>query len=777
MPFLYPIIMKVTSTALAVLNIILLMEQLRKEDIDIYYIDLFCGAGGTSSGVELATVNGKKVAKVVICVNHDEKAIASHMANHPNALHFTEDMRALDLTPLVNLVKKLRFFNPNAKIVLWASLECTNFSKAKGGLSRNPDSRTLAEHLYRYINAINPDLIQIENVEEFLDYGPVEPVVRKTHEGCEYYPLDIKKDKKTKKWIINPVYKPIEEMKGVYYAEWRDKIKSFGYKYDHRILNAADYGAYTSRKRLFIQFAKPGILIAWPERTHSKQGSKDLFDTTILKYKPVKDCLDFSDEGESIFGRKIPLVEATLDRVLSGCIIHVAGGKDKFLLKYNSVNGNTGKHVPPGVDNPCPTVSTQSRLGVVQASFLCKHFSGHPESKNCSVEGPAGTITTIDHHSVVNAKFLTKYYSGNPDYMTSGINVPSPTIRTKDSQALISPSFLSAYYGNGFNSSVDVPCPVISTKDRFAFVNPKFLTSYNYKDEPRDLNSPCPTVLTKDRFALTSPIFNFNNHNKGETLLNCKGKPCSTLAKHSPMFLMNNYTGGGQHSAIGKPCPAITQVPKQNLVQCHFIDQQFGQSKPASVNKPLGALTQNPKYSLVECDKWLMNTNFNNIGSSLDEPAPVITANRNIVDAQYSRVGHDIERPCFTLIARMDKTPPYLIEATTEERDIPSFIRIDGNVIVYEIYDTDSPKMKEIKEFMALYGLIDIKMRMLRIPELKMIMGFPKNYVLKGAQADQKKFIGNAVEVNQARVMCEATAKGIMSLQNVSIEINNKQII
>lgn len=68
----------------------------------------------------------------------------------------------------------------------------------------------------------------------------------------------------------------------------------------------------------------------------------------------------------------------------------------------------------------------------------------------------------------------------------------------------------------------------------------------------------------------------------------------------------------------------------------------------------------------------------------------------------------------------------------------------------------DSPAMAKIKRFMALYGIIDIKMRMLRIPELKRIMGFPSDYVLVGTQTDQKKFIGNAVEVNMARVLCES---------------------
>lgn len=104
--------------------------------------------------------------------------------------------------------------------------------------------------------------------------------------------------------------------------------------------------------------------------------------------------------------------------------------------------------------------------------------------------------------------------------------------------------------------------------------------------------------------------------------------------------------------------------------------------------------------------------------------------------------GGSIDNPCFTLIARMDKMPPYLI--TTEEG------------LGIEVYETDSPMTVKVKEFMAMYGIIDIYMRMLNVGELKRIMGFPSDYVLVGTQAEQKKYIGNAVEVNMARVLCEA---------------------
>jgi DNA (cytosine-5)-methyltransferase 1 len=108
--------------------------------------------------------------------------------------------------------------------------------------------------------------------------------------------------------------------------------------------------------------------------------------------------------------------------------------------------------------------------------------------------------------------------------------------------------------------------------------------------------------------------------------------------------------------------------------------------------------------------------------------------------------GGSIDNPCFTLIARMDKMPPYLI--TTKE-----------GAVGIAIYETDTPWTRKVKEFMAMYGIVDICMRMLKIDELKRIMGFPTDYVLVGTQAEQKKYIGNAVEVNMSRVLCEALCK------------------
>lgn len=522
--------------------------------IEMLYIDLFCGAGGTSTGVEKAMHNGEKCAKVIACVNHDANAIASHAANHPDALHFTEDIRTLELSPLVEHVMKARRQYPDARVVLWASLECTNFSRAKGGQPRDADSRTLAEHLYRYIVALDPDYIQIENVEEFMCWGDLD-------------------DKG----------KPVSKYSGRCYLKWVGTIQGMGYAYDYRILNAADYGAYTSRKRFFGVFARHGLPITWPEPTHARQtGGKSLFGE-MQQWKPVKDVLDLDDEGKSIFTREKPLCERTLERIYAGLIKFVAGGQDAFLVKYNSYS-QQGHYKAPSLDEPCPTVAVQNRLGVAKVQFLSKQFSGDPMSKNQSIELPAGAITTKDHHTLIT------------------------------------------YYGNGNNHSLQEPAPTVTTKDRLAMVTSKFITS--------------------------------------------------------------EYSAGGQISDIEGTCPAILTRPKQKIVTCQYI----------------------------------MNPQFSSVGASID-------------------------KPCFTLIARMDKRPPYLI---TTERGLG-----------IEVYDTDSPMTVKVKEFMAIFGIIDIYMRMLKVTELKRIMGFPSDYVLVGSLSEQKKFIGNAVEVGMAKVLCQALCQAL----------------
>lgn len=349
-------------------------------NIRLLYIDLFCGAGGTSTGVAQARVNGERCAKVIACVNHDKNAILSHQANHPDTLHFTEDIRTFDLTPLVAHLDVMKEKYPSAHVVLWASLECTNFSKAKGGQPRDADSRTLAEHLFRYIEALNPDYIQIENVQEFMCWGD-----------------------------LDDNGKPISKDKGRSYLRWLSNVRNYGYNYDYRILNAADYGAYTSRKRFFGQFARYGLPIVFPEQTYAKNGDEGGMFHHYKKWKAVREVLDLNEEGTSIFAKRKPLCERTLERIYAGLVKFVARGKkqhEAWILKYNSMN-QQNHHNAPSIEDPCPTVAVQNRLGLVKLNFLSKQFSGDPMSKNQSVEQPAGAVTlvTAEHGEICTAIF------------------------------------------------------------------------------------------------------------------------------------------------------------------------------------------------------------------------------------------------------------------------------------------------------------------------------------------------------------------------------------
>jgi DNA (cytosine-5)-methyltransferase 1 len=646
------------------------------ENIQLLYIDLFCGAGGTSTGVESVRIKDLKTAKVIACVNHDKNAIASHAANHPDARHYTEDVRTLDLSDLLAHAAFMRQAYKNAKVVLWISAECTSHSNAKGGTSRDADSRSLPEEMYRYIQAIHPDIIQVENVREFLDWGPLVIKVvrdRKTKEEC-YCPLDIKKEKKKRgqKQVIHvrPTWIPDPKHKKSYYNRWINEIKSYGYHYDYRVLDAANYGAYTSRKRYFGIFARDAKHIVFPAPTHSKDG------ISLPRWKAVKDVLDFSITGESIFGRKKNLSENTLKRIYAGLIKFVAGGQEAFLVKWNSMHQNGG-YCAPSVDEPSPTVTCQNRLGLACVRFIQQRNTGKPESKIISVDQPAGTVTaTGGNQDMVQVKFLSKYFSGHPESKNISFDGPAHTIRCKDGHSLINCSFLTSYYGSETGAD--------------------------------GVNRPARTVTTKDRFA---PV--------------------------SPRFIMNSYSGGGQTSGLNNPSPAIKTNPNQNLVYCRMMDQQYGQSKPSSIDAPAGSLTGNPKFNLIEAIRT---------GAG--------RRHHFLMNPQYRSAGSGIDRPCFTLIARMDKSPPHLIST------------VEGNAFIL-IYENDSEMTVKIKRFMALYGIVDILMRMLLVRELTSIMGFPRSYKLVGTQTEQKKHIGNAVEVNMAKAMCAAIGEVLCELESV----------
>ncbi len=592
----------------------------------IFWIDLFAGAGGTTTGIHLA---GLENVKVVACVNHDYNALMSHWHNHPECMHFVEDVRDFKVVvALSNLVAELRSQFPGCIVNLWASLECTNYSKAKGGLPRDADSRTLAHALFMYIEQLKPDYVYIENVREFMSWGPLDEKGR-----------------------------PISKLNGRDYLRWIKELCSYGYQYDYQLINSADHGAYTSRERYFGQFAKIGLPMKWPETTHSKSPDFGGLFGAKAKWKPVREVLNLDDEGRSIFTRKKPLSEKTLERIYAGLVKFVAGGEDLFTIRYNG---------------------------------------GDMKEKSKSVLNPLGAIATSNRHGLIKSVFL------------------------------------SHYYGNGFNTSIEDPCPTITTKERVAKIESSFLLDYQYKSNAHSLDKPAPTIVTKDK-----------------------------LAKVEPQFIQSYYTGGGQLGSIEQPNPTITGVPKQRLTTVNFMDQQYGQSKPASIEDPAGTVTANPKLNLISAEPWIMNTNFSNVGQALDQPLSVITANHKwhyLMNPSWFGYASGIDQPSPVIIARQDKAPMYKVSASS------------GKIFAVPIFERECETMQKIRMFMAVYGIVDIKMRMLVIDELLRIQGFPNGYHLEGTQTEQKKFIGNAVVPVVAKALVQSNSKAIeMYLNKIAV--------
>lgn len=428
----------------------------------IFWIDLFCGAGGVTEGY---TKNNNSF--VVACVNHDEFAIKSHHANHPKCIHYTEDIRDWDVVHKIEaLIKRLKQAFPNAFIGLHASLECTHFSKAKGGLPRDADSRTLAMHLYKYLS-VNPDYVSIENVEEFLSWGPMYQLQKKS-KGKTLWKCQ-NADKKIV-WLefpykgnqkiyrvkgIKPFEMPIAERKCDYYNRWLRIFTSKDYCYQYQVLNAADFGAFTSRKRYFGIFAKNGLPIEFPEATHVSRKKHHKFPE-MKPHNPVREKLNLYDEGVSLFGlnkKGVPYVDATFARVYFGLVKFFREGH--FTIRYNG---------------------------------------GNMKDKNKSVNEPLGTILTNNTHGLVKPIFLTSYYGNSKEGQgVHSIDEPCNTITTKDRFAL---HHLQYAYGKSTYSSIDDSAQSITSVPKHELVT-TWLYDTQYNRVKCSIDKPCPTIIAR----------------------------------------------------------------------------------------------------------------------------------------------------------------------------------------------------------------------------------------------------------------------------------------
>lgn len=357
----------------------------------IHAVDLFCGAGGTSTGLMLAA--GMIEANVELtAINHWNVAIETHAKNHPEARHLCETLDNVDPRKLF----------PGGRIhLLVASPECTHHSIARGGVPCSDQSRASAFHILRWAEALYIDNILIENVPEFMTWGPLG---------------------------VNG--RPLKSMKGKTFMSFVKSLESLGYRCSHRIVNTANYGDPTTRMRFFLLARRGKQRIVWPDHTHSEMGGRDLFGETA-PWVPAKEIIDWSIPGKSIFDRKKPLSPRTMARIEHGLKTFGGVKAEPFLVMLYGMSKSRS------IEKPVPTITANSQHIALCEPFILPQQAGAKNQLYVRpVSKPMSTIATRGADALIEP-FLVKYYGTGAGCQPIG--KPLDTVTTRDRFGLVIP--------------------------------------------------------------------------------------------------------------------------------------------------------------------------------------------------------------------------------------------------------------------------------------------------------------------------------------------------
>jgi len=640
----------------------------RSRGVQLEAADLFCGGGGTSEA--LAQVcKAMGIEKVrLLAINHWKKALETHKANHPWAEHYNCPIENVDPRKVV----------PSGRLdLLVASPECTNHSVARGGRPINDQSRATAWAVLKWAQELYIDRLVLENVREWRRWGPI---------GADG--------------------KPLRSRMGETYQAFLTALRSLGYTLEEKILNAADFGAATTRERLFIMAKRgPGKKITWPEQTHTNKQLDDLFKGKMRKWRGAKTIIDWSIPGRSIFNRKRPLSESTIDRIVTGIRKFAGPAFDPFLV---SMFG-TGK--ARSIHRPAPTVTAKGQhIGLCQPFILSHKVFKH----DCvdSIERPMRTITTTARDMKIVQPFIVPFFGERPGKKkkdgkkgkaqtprTHSIEDPLPTPTSHGSGGVAIPFVIHIDHssGKGTARSVNDPMGTLVTKENAALVTPFIISAGGPKlNKARGVNSPMPTILTKDRLALVQPkpfiISAGGPEGQGRTPKGTEDPLGTVMAQDhkclvEPIIIPVNHGKGDTRShSIQKPMPTLTTVDAWAMIQPYLIKYYGTKQDPKALDYPVETITAKDRFGLVE-------------------------PRARMVKGKKGR--------------------------------------------------SKKGKRKGKKQEIHGYFIFDVLFRMLEPHELAAAMGFPKTYKLKGTREDKVKMIGNAVEVHVGKALIFAQLQDI----------------
>ena len=481
-------------------------------------VDLFCGAGGTSTGATHAIEElGAEID--LAAINHWDKAVATHSLNHPKARHYIQDLDGADPEAIV----------PEGYVdLLLASPECRHFSRARGGKPMKEQGRMNPWLIQRWLTALDVRCVLVENVPEFTSWGP-----------------------------LNADRRPDKSRKGLYFEEWVRSLWGLGYTVEWRILNAADYGDATSRVRFFLQARKDGQPIRWPEPTHSKNGGDMLGE--LPKWRGAREIIDWSNLGRSLLDdpkyKRRPLSVNTRRRIARG--LHRFGGplasqyirlldlddesiaaiseeKVDPVSDVRGFHGSNRQHTAPrDMEEPIATVTTWGNGGAYMVQPIVEPLVGANRNNNVPkpLEHPVPTITTgggggcyVVQPSV--EPFVLGQQSGATPRPTTE---PIPTIAAAGAISMVRPMIVE-YYGNGGSRCVSEPLSTATTKARHAlaqptavpldsdesraimmnpqdhaYLIPNFGERGNQQPRIHDIDSPTPAVTSRGAGSLLTP--------------------------------------------------------------------------------------------------------------------------------------------------------------------------------------------------------------------------------------------------------------------------------
>jgi DNA (cytosine-5)-methyltransferase 1 len=404
------------------------------------FIDGFAGGGGASEGIEQAI--GRPIDHAI---NHSETALAIHRANHPGTEHHHTDIRVPFLPKVVT--RGLPVWGA------WFSPDCKEFSKAKSGPVKDRSIRTLADEIPYWIAETQPEVVYVENVEEFEDWGPLE-------QGADG------------KWRV------VLDRKGEDFKKWVGRCRRLGYRVEWKQLRACDYGAPTSRKRLYIVMRRDKQPIVWPEKTHGPANDNDVIAGKKQPYRTAAECIDWSIQCPSIFDRKKPHADATNRRVAHGIVRHVieaakrgnvffipGSGAVAHLTKFHSgsVGAALNQSMPTVTGNGQPTRQAGAMpLGLVEAKIAPFISYGQHGGANRPADEPHHTIAASkkDTNGIVGATLIgVGGRRGQSPPMAMDGTYPTTTVK---GDAAVATAFMTRFYGSdkrGAGGDPDKPLP------------------------------------------------------------------------------------------------------------------------------------------------------------------------------------------------------------------------------------------------------------------------------------------------------------------------------